>query len=351
MMEFVAVPSRVFFGNGLGSAQLVIHQFENTRQSALFRMPTPRVTVAVLTYNRSRRLRETLAGMVRQNYPAGGWELIVVDNNSTDDTRDIVLSFAAEVPAPRLVVETRQGLDHGRNRAIDEAKGDVIVLADDDILVGPDWLAQMVAPFGSDDAHRIGVVGGEVVPVFPDGVPPWLEKAHRPLGFRRDPGPLPPGQAPMGANFAFPRWAFERFGKFDTSLDRQGERLFGGGDSEMIRRIRAAGLEAWFVPGARALHQMSSDRLTLRYATRHAFDSARSRVVDRVRTLRASGRSALPYMASRAAGSALKLVGFLVLALLCALILRTGSAKAALVRAWRSCGYLYQIARSAAGKL
>jgi glycosyltransferase involved in cell wall biosynthesis len=313
-------------------------------------MSTPRVTVAVLTYNRSQRLRETLAGMVRQNYPAGGWELLVVDNNSTDDTKDAVASFASAVSAPRLVVETRQGLDHARNRAIDEAKGDVIVLADDDILVGPDWLSQLVAPFSSDSAHRIGVVGGEVVPVFPDGVPAWLEKAHRPLGFRRDPGPLPPGQAPMGANFAFPRWVFERFGKFDTTLDRQGERLFGGGDSEMIRRVRAAGLEAWFVPGARALHQMSADRLTFAYAKRHAFDSARSRVLDQVRTLRASGRSPAGYMASRAAGSALKLAGFLVVALLSALILRTGSAKAALVRAWRSCGYLYQIARSAAGK-
>jgi glycosyltransferase involved in cell wall biosynthesis len=314
-------------------------------------MSTPRVTVAVLTYNRSRRLRETLAGMVRQNYPAGDWELIVVDNNSTDDTRDTVSSFASGVTAPRLVVETRQGLDHGRNRAIDEARGDVIVLADDDILVGPDWLAQLVAPFSSDNAQRIGVVGGEVVPVFPDGVPAWLERAHRPLGFRRDPGPLPPNQAPMGANFAFPRWVFERFGKFETSLDRQGERLFGGGDSEMIRRVRAGGLEAWFVPGARALHQMSADRLTFRYAGRHAFDSARSRVVDQVRALRASGRSPLGFMASRAASSLLKLVGFLVLALLSALILRTGSAKAALVRAWRSCGYLYQIARSAAGKV
>ncbi len=314
-------------------------------------MSTPRVTVAVLTYNRSRLLRETLAGMVAQNYPSGGWELIVVDNNSTDDTREVVASFQSGAPAPRLVVETRQGLDNGRNRAIEEARGEVIVLADDDILVGPDWLAQLVAPFASDNAHRIGVVGGEVVPVFPDGVPAWLAGAHRPLGFRREPGPLPPGQAPMGANFAFPRWVFERLGRFDTDLDRQGARLFGGGDSEMIRRVRAAGLEAWFVPGARALHQMTAERLTLGYALRHAFDSARSRVVDRVRTLRADGRSPWGYLVSRAAGSALKLAGFLAAALLCALILRTGAAKAALVRAWRSCGYLYQIARSAAGKL
>jgi glucosyl-dolichyl phosphate glucuronosyltransferase len=313
-------------------------------------MPAPRVTVAVLTYNRSRLLRETLACIVRQNYPAGRWELLVIDNNSKDDTKEVVSSFFSAGTPPRLVVETKQGLDHGRNRAIDEARGEILVLADDDILVEPDWLSELVAPFSSDNAHKVGVVGGEVVPVFPDGVPPWLEGAHRPLAFRSDPGPLPPGQAPMGANFAFPRWAFAQFGKFDTNLDRQGERLFGGGDSEMIRRIRASGLEAWFVPGARALHQMTADRLTFDYARRHAFDSARSRVVDQVRSLRASGRSPFGFLASRAVTSALKVVGFLLAALAWAVLFRTGAAKAAVVRAWRSCGYLYQIARSARGK-
>jgi len=313
-------------------------------------MPTPRVTVAVLTYNRSRLLRETLSCMVRQNYPVDRWELLVVDNNSKDDTKEVVSSFLSAATPPRLIVETQQGLDHGRNRAIDEARGEILVLADDDILVEPDWLSDIVCPFSSDDAHKIGVVGGEVVPVFPDGVPPWLEGAHRPLSFRSDTGPLLPSQAPMGANFAFPKWVFARFGKFDTNLDRQGGRLFGGGDSEMIRRIRATGLEAWFVPGARALHQMTAERLTFDYAKRHAFDSARSRVVDKVRGLRGSGRSPLVYLLSRAVTSSLKVAGFLIAALVWTVLFRTGAAKAALVRAWRSCGYLDQIARSAFGK-
>jgi len=308
-----------------------------------------RVTVAVITYNRSRYLREALAGLVRQSYPADRWELLVVDNNSSDDTRDVVASFTISMPVPRHIVEMRQGLDHGRNRAIAEARGDVIVLVDDDILVGPDWLEQMVAPFSCESSHRIGVVGGEVVPVFPDGMPAWLEGSHRPLAFRAEPGPLPPGQAPMGANFAFPKWVFVRFGKFDTTLDRQGARLFSGGDTEMIRRIRAVGLEAWFAPGARAMHQIPASRLTLRYAMRHAFDSARSRVIDNVRYLRAAGNIPLGFLLSRALGSLVKLVGFTATALACAAILRTGSAKRALVRAWRCCGYLYQIARSAVG--
>jgi GT2 family glycosyltransferase len=314
-------------------------------------MPKLRVTVAVITYNRSQSLRETLAGLVRQDYPADRWELLVIDNNSTDNTRDVVASFMASTPAPRRIVEEQPGLDHGRNRAVDEARGDVIALVDDDILVEPDWLAQLVAPFSSQDSHSIGVVGGEVIPVFPDGVPAWLEGSHRPLGFRSDAGPLPPEQAPMGANFAFPKWVFARFGKFDTNLDRRGARLFGGGDSDMIRRVRTAGLKAWFVPGAKVLHQIPAGRLTLRYALRHAFDSARSRVVDNTRVLRDSGRSAFPFLASRALANACKLAGFLVESGAYYAMCRRDPARRALVRGWRSCGYLYQIARSAVGMI
>jgi hypothetical protein len=155
----------------------------------------------------------------------------------------------------------------------------------------------------------------------------------------------------MGANFAFPRWVFERFGRFDTHLDRKGTALFGGGDSEMIRRVRAGGLEAWFAPGARVLHQIPAGRLTLHYALRHAFDSARSRVVDRVRVLRESRRSPLPFLGSRAVASAFKLAGFLVLCAACFVVFSRGRAKRALVRGWRCCGYLYQIARSGVGKI
>lgn len=314
-------------------------------------MPTQRVTVAVLTYNRSRTLRETLSALVKQAYPSDCWELLVVDNNSTDDTAQVVASFKGSCPEPRHIVEAKQGLDHGRNRAIAESSGEVIALVDDDILVAPDWLAKLVAPFSLENGASVGVVGGEVVPVFPDGLPAWLEGAHAPLGFRGDPGPLGPGQSPMGANFAFPTAIFQRVGLFDTRLDRQGARLFGGGDAEMIRRVRSAGFEVWFVPAARALHQMPASRLTFSYATRHAFDSARSRVADRVDSIRRRGASPLSYLLSRAAASSLKLAGFLLLALACAVAFRTGAAKRALVRAWRSCGYLYQIARSGAGKL
>jgi hypothetical protein len=185
-------------------------------------------------------------------------------------------------------------------------------------------------------------VGGEVIPVFPDGRPRWLEGAHTPLAFRTDAGPLAASQSPMGANLAIPRRVLAQHGPFSAALDRTGKALFSGGDSEMIQRLRAAGLEIWFAPAAAVRHQMPASRLTFRYAARHAFDSARSRVVDRAARSRAAG-----YLASRFLGNALKAPALAVLALLCLLVLRPGDAKRALVRAWRACGYLYQIPRSA----
>jgi GT2 family glycosyltransferase len=154
----------------------------------------------------------------------------------------------------------------------------------------------------------------------------------------------------MGANLAIPKWAFARCGIFSTGLDRRGQTLFSGGDGEMIRRLRAAGLEVWFAPAAKALHQMPASRLTFRYATRHAFDSARSRVVDRVAGLRAAGRSSWGYLVSRFGANFLKIAGFALLALVSLIVFRTGDTRKCLVRAWRSCGYLYQILRSSLGR-
>jgi glycosyltransferase involved in cell wall biosynthesis len=306
----------------------------------------PRVTVIICTYNRADLLRQTLAGVGQQDYPAGELEVLVIDNNSRDDTRTAVAEFADAPHAPRHVLETAQGLDHARNRGLAEATGDILLFADDDILVQPDWVRQIAAPYAANADRRIGCVGGEVVPVFPDGLPYWIREWHAPLAFRTDAGPLPPSDSPMGANFAFPRWVFDQVGPFAPGLDRKGATLFGGGDGEMVRRVRHAGYEVWFAPAAKVLHQMPASRTTFRYAARHAFDSARSRVADRATLPRSSG-----YLLSRFFVNLLKAFGFTVLALLNFVVLRPDAAKKSLVRAWRACGYLYQIPRSLCGKV
>ena len=154
-----------------------------------------------------------------------------------------------------------------------------------------------------------------------------LQKAHPGTQFTRVVRtPIPElYEVWMGANMAFPARIFAELGPFHTALDRSGKNLFGGGDTDMIRRVRAAGLEVWFAPAAKVRHQMPASRTTFRYATRHAFDSARSRVVDR-----ASQGHAVGYLAARFAGNLVKVAAFLGLALLSTLVLRTGDARKAL---------------------
>jgi glucosyl-dolichyl phosphate glucuronosyltransferase len=309
----------------------------------------PFVTVAVTTYNRADMLRQTLGDLVRQDYPADRHEVLVIDNNSRDHTREVLASFAGSRPAPRWILETRQGLSHGRNRAIAEMRGEILILADDDIRVSPDWVRQLVAPLAADTRRQIGAVGGEVIPDFPGGRPDWIAEWHAPLSFRPDAGPLGPDQNPMGASLALPRWVFATYGKFSTSLGRKGDRFFGGEETEFLRRLRDGGAEIWFVPAAKALHQMPVSRTTFRYAARHAFDSACSRVVERVIERRRTRKSVAAYLISRFFANAVKGAGFALLTILNLVLLRGSEAKKSLVRAWRSCGYLFQIVRSAFG--
>ncbi|MDB6093877.1 MAG: hypothetical protein JWM32_1439 [Verrucomicrobia bacterium] len=313
--------------------------------------PTLSVTVAIPTYQRAAMLRETLAGLVQQDYPAPLLEILIVDNNSPDNTREVVAGFSGAAHAPKYVLETRQGANYARNRAIREARGDIIIFGDDDILIESNWVSEIVRPFQENPALRIGAVAGEVIPVFPDGCPAWVAGFHGPQAFRSDPGPLRRGQIPMSASLAFLRSTFPELGYFDTELGRKGGVVFGGDENLAIKRLLNGGYEVWFAPAARALHQMPGSRTTFKYVRKHAFDSARSRVVGRVRDDRDEGRGSTGYLLSRLAGNVAKAPAFALLGAFNFLILRAGAGKKALVRSWRSCGYLYQIQRSLRGKI
>lgn len=313
--------------------------------------PTLGVTVAIPTYKRAGMLRQTLEGLVRQDYPPELLEILIIDNNSPDDTRAVVESFNAGPHRPRYILETNQGANHARNRAIREARHDIVLFGDDDILIEPDWVREIARPWQENPALRLGAVAGEVIPIFPDGCPPWVAGFHGPQALRPDAGPLRPGQVPMSASLAFRRGTFAELGYFDTELGRKGGVVFGGDENLAIKRLLKGGYEVWFAPAARALHQMPASRTTFRYVRKHAFDSARSRVVGRVRDDRDEGRGSTGYLLSRLAGNVVKAPAFLLLGLLNFLVFRSGAAKKALVRSWRSCGYLYQIARSLGGKI
>jgi glycosyltransferase involved in cell wall biosynthesis len=137
------------------------------------------VTITIQTYNRSGMLAQTLESLRLLRCPeAVDYEILVVDNNSNDDTPEVIRRYG-EVLAPRLrsVFEPRQGLSHARNRALAEAKGEIVSFIDDDVAVDPNWLGAVCDAFAK---HSASVVGGRSYLIYPtpQGRPAWLP-AHR----------------------------------------------------------------------------------------------------------------------------------------------------------------------------
>ncbi len=295
----------------------------------------PFVTVAIGTYNRARWLNEALKFLTTQDYPLERYELIIVDNNSKDDTRTVVESFAQAPKAPRYVFEGRQGSSWARNRAIAEAKGEIIVFTDDDVLGKSTWLSRMIAPLLMPGNENVGVVGGETFPIFPDGLPKWIEGQYTCFGYRKDIGPLKPNQLPSTANVAIRRSVFEKIGTFRTDLGRTATRLTAGEDNDLMRRIYKSGVGVWFNPHADLEHVVPGNRLTFKYMMKLFYDASCSRVVE---------RSARPgfgfWVASRLVLYALYIPLCVVASLLSVLFFQVGFAKRMLTRASKSAGYV-----------
>lgn len=228
-----------------------------------------RFTVAICTWNRATLLPRVLERLAQVRDPPGTWEVVVVNNNCTDDTERILDTFAGRLPL-RRAFEPRQGLSHARNTAAVQARGDYVVWTDDDALVEAGWL---VAYARAAEQHPdASVFGGPVRPCFEGTPPPWLSAAWRDIGAAfaaRDLGDEPfeldnRGELPYGANFVV-RTREQRLFPYDPALGRC---LAGGAlgeETAVIREILAAGGTGWWVPDASVEHWIPKKRQTVRY--------------------------------------------------------------------------------------
>lgn len=226
----------------------------------------PFASVVVCTHNRSLLLAEACESALALDYPQQRWELVIVDNLSTDDTPEVAAGVAAEHPGRVRVVEERQvGLSAARNRGIREARGDVVAFLDDDAFPEPGWLAALVAALGGE----VLAAGGPVEPLFSGELPPWFGERYLPYvtvwDLGDEPCDLHYNEYPRGANIAFHRQAFERFGEFSTDLGRKGSSLLSCEELELCLRIERGGARVRYVPAARVRHRVATERLSRRW--------------------------------------------------------------------------------------
>ena len=243
----------------------------------------PAITVAICTLNRCATLEGALASLLEARMPEAGWiEVLVVDNNSTDGTRQLVERYCARYPrAIRYVFERRQGLSHARNTAIACARAPILAFADDDVLFHPDWAAALLAPFAADP--ELACLGGRAVPVFEGGEPPWLTPhlasiyGATALGGERKTLRFP--EHPYGLNMAFRRRVLEELGGFNPALGRAGTNLISGDETDLFARADRAGLKTAYTPHAIVSHRIPRSRATRFWAVRRYYWAGISRAV------------------------------------------------------------------------
>jgi glycosyltransferase involved in cell wall biosynthesis len=169
-------------------------------------------------------------------------EAIVVNNVCTDRTDEVVKAWIPRSKIPlRLVHESAIGLNNARNRAVREAKYDLLAFLDDDVLVDPEWLAGLIRTFETTDASLVGgkvELWWEAVP-RPAWMIPDLEDHLSRLDFGDQIKFMSEPQV-VGANFAFTRKVFEDAGEFRPDLDRKGKSLLSGGETDFILKAMAA---------------------------------------------------------------------------------------------------------------
>ena len=199
------------------------------------------LSIVICTYNRSSFLREGLSAIVQQMdlLPNDEVETLVVDNNSSDDTAEVVKEFQSAHPnkSLRYVFEKQQGLSYSRNTGIKSATGEFVAFVDDDAVIGQHWLSSLFDAISKVDAQ---VFGGPIYPRFEVPCPAWMDPKYFVRTFASKDGYLRGMSASegfAGGNVCFKKDVFDVIGTFDTSIGMIGNALGLGEETELFSRL------------------------------------------------------------------------------------------------------------------
>lgn len=293
-------------------------------------MTTPFVSVVMCTYNRAELLKQAIASLVQQQVDFD-YEIVIVDNLSTDHTQDVLQAAIQSSPVPiHSVIEPKPGVSAARNRTISESHGEWIASVDDDEIAAPDWLQQLVSVAQRRSSR---CVGGRVELDLPqetlDGLSPVCRDLLGESAFGDVEQRYTRRHAACTGNLLVHRSVFEEIGLFDESLTE------GGEDTDLSRRVRQAGIDGWYTPHAIVHHHVPEFRLTPKYllwaAERNGWHIAR-------REHRSCGPAVFPLVMAGRFGQ--MMIRFLPSYLLALVLGRSGRALAARCLLRRTKAYL-----------
>ena len=223
------------------------------------------------TYNRAALLSGAAQSLLAQGASTPEFELLIVDNNSTDRTRELVEELTSGDARVRYVFEPQQGLSHARNAGIREARGPFVAFFDDDLLAPPDWVSAILRAFR--EFPEVDIVGGRLLPRWPVEPPRWLTADHwAPLALA-DHGDCPiivtleRPVALVGAG-ACRREVFDAVGTFATDFQRVRDSIGSLEDHDFMLRVLRAGRKALYDPRITLTADVQPSRLDRDYHRR-----------------------------------------------------------------------------------
>lgn len=211
------------------------------------------LTSIICTYNREKYIGNLLESIAANDLPKTEYEILLVDNNCTDNSRAVCEAFAAvhtDVQF-RYVVEPEQGLSAARNKGIKEAKGDVIVYIDDDALVDA-WYLRTYAEWFAAHPETMAC-GGPIEPLYETTEPDWMTPYTKALltawmNYGDSVREYPKGRYPGGGNAAYRKEVFDKIGLFNTALGRKGGNLMGSEEKDIFDKMHALGMQVLYLP-------------------------------------------------------------------------------------------------------
>lgn len=228
-----------------------------------------KISVVICTYNRANGLIRALRSLLPQTLDKAHWNILIVNNSSTDNTVEEFDRFTLEHPNSakmRIVSEIKQGLSHARNRAIQEVGDDFIIYIDDDQEVSPNFVEAYYDR--CNDKGDMVLAGGPIIPVYEGGKPKWVSKyvdrtisGYLNLGSHTE--LFPKGSYPTGGNMGIGNGVFKEFGGFSTDLGRVGGSLLGGEESDFFNRVANNRSDIIYVHDADVYHHISKERATI----------------------------------------------------------------------------------------
>lgn len=224
-------------------------------------------SVIFCTYNREEYIYNALKSIAEQNVDVASYEILLVDNNSNDGTKQLCEKFQKNYPQVnyKYFLETNQGLSYARNRGVAESQGEVLVFVDDDATAFDGYLKSIDDLFTTyPDASACG---GPIVPVYEIEKPSWLSPyTEQLLGGALYEGaevkPFKNGKFPGGGNSAFRREVFDKYGLFNVDLGRKGTGLIGAEEKDLYDRLTRGGEKFYYLPGMGIHHYIPAKKLS-----------------------------------------------------------------------------------------